>query len=191
MFGRLSKGDVFFYELTVPEGRNIFDIAASLDELGVIGGDRFLAAARDPSPIRDLAPDAHTLEGYLFPDTYRVTRHTTAAQLCVQMTGRFRQAWAETGASGPVHPVVTLASLVEKETARPEERPLVASVFQQSARQGDAAGLRPDRDLCRAARRPLPRERSIARTWRAGTATTPINTQGCHRARSPTRGWLR
>jgi UPF0755 protein len=129
VLGRLVKGDVFFYELTVPEGWNIFDIAASLDHLGVIGGDQFLAAARDPSLIRDLAPEAGTLEGYLFPDTYRVTRQTTAAQLCSQMTSRFRSEWAKTGASVPVHPVVTLASLIEKETARPEERPLVASVF--------------------------------------------------------------
>jgi UPF0755 protein len=136
VIGRLIKGDVFFYELTVPEGQNIFDIAASLDELGAVGGGQFLAAARDPSPIRDLAGDARTLEGYLFPDTYRITRHTTAAQLCVQMTDRFRRAWAEAGASGPVHGVVTLASLVEKETARPEERPLVASVFRNRLARG-------------------------------------------------------
>jgi UPF0755 protein len=136
VLGRLIKGDVFFYELIVPEGRNIFDIAASLNELGAVGGERFLAAARDPSPIRDLAGEARTLEGYLFPDTYRITRHTTATQLCIQMTGRFRQAWAETGASGPVHAVVTLASLIEKETARPEERPLIASVFQNRLRIG-------------------------------------------------------
>ncbi|HSW48606.1 MAG TPA: endolytic transglycosylase MltG, partial [Bryobacteraceae bacterium] len=134
--GRLVKGDVFFYELTVPEGQNIFDIAASLDKLGAIGGDRFLSAARDPAPIRDLAADARTLEGYLFPDTYRITRQTTATQLCAQMTDRFRKAWAQTGASGPVHAVVTLASLIEKETARPEERPLVASVFHNRLRLG-------------------------------------------------------
>ncbi|MFB3778282.1 MAG: endolytic transglycosylase MltG [Bryobacteraceae bacterium] len=134
--GRLVKGDVFFYELTVPEGQNIFDIAASLDKLGAIGGERFLAAARDPAPIRDLAADARTLEGYLFPDTYRITRQTTAAQLCVQMTDRFRKAWAQTGAAGPVHAVVTLASLIEKETARAEERPLVASVFHNRLRLG-------------------------------------------------------
>ena len=129
VFDRLVRGDVFFYPLTVPEGQNMFDIAATLDRLGLIGARQFLEAARDPSGVRDLAPQARTLEGYLFPDTYRITRHTTAAQLCAEMTGRFRRAWAEAGGSGAVHPAVTLASLIEKETARPEERPLVASVF--------------------------------------------------------------
>ncbi len=107
----------------------MFDIAASLGQLGVIGAGEFLRAVRDPSAVRDLAPQALTLEGYLFPDTYRITRHTTAAQLCAEMTSRFRQAWAEAGGTGLVHPTVTLASLVEKETARAQERPLVASVF--------------------------------------------------------------
>jgi UPF0755 protein len=129
VFDRLVRGDVFYRPLTVPEGQNMFDIAASLDQIGIIGSGPFLQAARDPSIIRDLAPEARTLEGYLFPDTYRITRHTTAAQLCAEMTARFRRAWAEAGGSGPVHPAVTLASLVEKETARAEERPLVASVF--------------------------------------------------------------
>jgi UPF0755 protein len=72
----------------------------------------------------------------LFPDTYRITRHTTAAQLCVQMTRRFRQAWAELGAPQAAHAVVTLASLVEKETALDEERPVVASVFRNRLARG-------------------------------------------------------
>jgi UPF0755 protein len=129
VFDRLRRGDVFYYELTVPEGYNLFDIAAALDKLGTISGRDFMMAARDTSPIRDLAPEALTLEGYLFPDTYRINRQTTASQLCSQMTDRFRRAWEQLGASGPVEPVVTLASLIEKETARDEERPLVASVF--------------------------------------------------------------
>lgn len=129
VFDRLTRGDVFYYDLTVPEGSNLFDIAAALDKLGVIPGKDFLDAARDTAPIRDLAPDALTLEGYLFPDTYRITRHTTASQLCGQMTRRFRQAWAGLGARQPVHSIVTLASLVEEETARNEERPVIASVF--------------------------------------------------------------
>ncbi len=58
---------MFYYQLTVPEGFNLFDIATALDKLGIITGREFLEAARDPSPIRDLAPEARTLEGYLFP----------------------------------------------------------------------------------------------------------------------------
>jgi UPF0755 protein len=130
VFDRMARGDVFYYALVVPEGATSFDIAASLDQLGVISRQDFLAAARDPSAIRDLAPDAPSLEGYLFPETYRIARHTTAAQLCRQMTDRFRQAWKAAGGSGHVNSTVTLASLVEKETARPEERPQIASVFQ-------------------------------------------------------------
>jgi len=135
-FRRLASGDVFYYELTVPEGKNIFDIAAAVDKLGTIRGDDFLAAARGASLIRDLAPGAVTLEGYLFPDTYRITRHTTATELCGLMTGRFRQVWKSISADQQVHPVVTLASLLEKETARDEERPIVASALQNRLRLG-------------------------------------------------------
>src|SRR5579864_1581013 len=67
VYARIARGDVFFYELIVPEGSNMFDIAASIDRFGFIKGADFLRAARDPALIRDLAPQAPTLEGYLFP----------------------------------------------------------------------------------------------------------------------------
>ncbi len=136
VFDRLARGDVFFHQLTVPEGNNMFDIAASLDRLGVIGGARFLAAARDPSLIRDLAPEAPSLEGFLFPDTYRITKHATAADLCLQMTGRFRQAWAELQTAAAPLATATLASLIEKETAQAAERRLIASVFHNRLKAG-------------------------------------------------------
>jgi UPF0755 protein len=136
VFRRMEAGDVFYYELTVPEGNNSFDVAAAVGKLGTIRQEDFLEASRDSSLIRDLAPEAVTLEGYLFPDTYRVTRHTTAAQLCKLMTERFRTAWAKLGAKRPVHPVVTMASLVEKETGRDGERPVIASVFQNRLARG-------------------------------------------------------
>jgi len=120
----------------VPEGNNMFDIAAAVGKLGTIRPEDFLEASRDSSAIRDLAPEATTLEGYLFPDTYRVTRHTTAAQLCRRMTERFRVAWAKLGAKEAVHPVVTMASLVEKETGRDGERPVIASVFRNRIARG-------------------------------------------------------
>lgn len=136
VFRRLEGGDVFYYELTVPEGNNTFDIAAAVGKLGTIRPEDFIEASRDSSPIRDLAPEATTLEGYLFPDTYRITRHTTAAQLCKRMTERFRAAWAKIGANEAVHPVVTMASLVEKETGRGGERPVIASVFRNRIARG-------------------------------------------------------
>ncbi|MGE5644287.1 MAG: endolytic transglycosylase MltG [Acidobacteriota bacterium] len=130
VYDRIAHGDIFYYSLVVPEGNNTFDIAASLERQGIMDSSEFLKAAHDPSQVADLDPRAPSLEGYLFPDTYRVTRHTTPAQLCRQMTARFRKAWQELGAAAAnPHDTVTLASLVEKEAKLPGERPLIASVF--------------------------------------------------------------
>ena len=129
VFDRMARGDVFYHELVVPEGHNLFDIASALERLGIMPAERFLDAARDAALIRDLDPQAPSLEGYLFPDTYRFPRRATAIELCRQMTDRFRHVWASLGAPAGVRDTVTLASLVEKETALVRERPLVASVF--------------------------------------------------------------
>src|SRR5437588_2544372 len=67
VYDRIARGDVFYVDLAVPEGKNIFDIAALAEHTGLIKGSDFLAAARDPAAIRDLDPQAQTLEGYLFP----------------------------------------------------------------------------------------------------------------------------
>ena len=139
VFDRIVRGDIFYYVLVVPEGNSTFDIAQSLDRLKIMPGAAFLAAARDATSIRDLDPQAPSLEGYLFPDTYHVTRHTTPAQLCTLMTDRFRKAWHALGppAAKP-HEVVTLASLVEREAKLTAERPLIASVFANRLRIGMA-----------------------------------------------------
>ena len=129
VFERIARGDVHHYEFTAPEGSNLFDIARIVARLGFVSESEFREAALDPSLVRDLSPQARTLEGYLFPSTYRVTRYTTAAQICRLMTTEFRAVWKQLASSGNVHHAVTLASLIEKETSRPEERPLVASVF--------------------------------------------------------------
>ena len=145
VFNRIARGDVFFYSLTVPEGSNQFDIAAMVESLGVMKGSDFLREARKPALIRDLAPDAPTLEGYLFPSTYRLTRNTTPEQLCRLMTGQFRRQWATLAGSAPVdaHAVTTLASLVEKETAVAQERPTVASVYRNRLEKGMALDCDP------------------------------------------------
>jgi UPF0755 protein len=129
VYGRIARGDVFYYELKIPEGLNMFDIASVVAGLGFTTEPEFLTAARDPSLISDLAPAAPTLEGYLFPDTYRVTRHTSARELCRILTQRFRVEWKRLDSTADVHQTVTLASLIEKEAAVPEDRPLIASVF--------------------------------------------------------------
>jgi UPF0755 protein len=129
IYGRIERGDIFYYELVVPEGKNMFDIAAAVERLQLFSAERFLEAARNPAAIRDLDPQTPTLEGYLFPNTYRLRRTPTPAQLCLTMTGKFREVWRGLGADASVHRTVTLASLVEKEGKLPEERPVIASVF--------------------------------------------------------------
>ena len=136
VYSRIAHGDVFYYELIVPEGKNMFDIAASAEQLGLFSSAQFLAAAHDPSLIRDLDPKAPTLEGYLFPKTYKLSRHTTPERLCRIMTASFREAWQSLGTDAGVHDTVTLASLVEKEGKLAEERPRIAAVFENRLRIG-------------------------------------------------------
>jgi len=131
VYARIARGDVFTKSVTLPEGANIFEIAARLEQAGF--GDRqdFLdVAAKQVGLVTDLDPGAKSLEGYLFPDTYHFQRKATPAQICAAMVKRFRAEAGQIGLKGNVHRVVTLASLVERETALDSERPLVASVFE-------------------------------------------------------------
>jgi UPF0755 protein len=131
IYTRIARGDVYTIEVTIPEGANIFDIAARLQQAGLGAGKDFAAAqAGQTGLIADLDPGAKTLEGYLFPDTYRFQRKATPAQVTTAMVRRFRTEAAALGLTSDFHRVVTLASLVERETAIEGERPLVASVFE-------------------------------------------------------------
>jgi UPF0755 protein len=141
VYDAVANGRVYVKEFVVPEGFTMFDIAALAESEGFLTRDEFLAAARDPSPVRDLAPEAPTLEGFLFPATYEFPRHMAAKDLTTAMVKRFRQVWATlpTADAAPhrsVQEIVTLASLVERETPRPEERPHVAGVFENRLRIG-------------------------------------------------------
>jgi UPF0755 protein len=126
----------------VPEGSNIFDIARLAEASGIMTAQDFLKAAENPMSIHDLDPAAATLEGYLFPARYRLPRSTTAAELCLLMTTQFRHQWKRlltdqtTAQAGDPHHAVTLASLVEKETALAAERPLIAGVFSNRLKLG-------------------------------------------------------
>ncbi len=133
---RIARGDVFYYALVAPEGSNIFDLAQVAAQTGLFTSDAFLAAARNPATIRDLDPRAPSLEGYLFPNTYKLSRHTTPEALCRMMTAKFREVWRGLGAGADVHDAVTLASMVEREAKLPEERPLIAAVFENRLRIG-------------------------------------------------------
>jgi UPF0755 protein len=128
VLSRIAAGDVYYFEITIPEGSNMFDIAQLLESQGTMRGEDFLKAASDPKPIKDLDPNAPTLEGYLFPSTYRVSHSTTPVELCQMMVTQFRRQWKKFG-DQDIHQVVTLASLVEKETGVAAERSQVAGVF--------------------------------------------------------------
>jgi len=129
---RLVRGDVYARTVVVPEGYNIYDIAAAVEQAGLGSAADFITVAkRDTFLVRELDPDAKTLEGYLFPDTYQFTRIDSLHDIAAAMVRRFRQEAQTIGLLGnpDMHRIVTMASIVEKETAAPEERPLVASVY--------------------------------------------------------------
>lgn len=130
IWARIARGDVFTIAVTIPEGANIFDIATRLEQAGFGARQDFLdAQARETNLVVDLDPAAKSLEGYLFPDTYRFARKATLVQIVTAMVRRFRTEAGQLGLKGNVHPIVTMASLVERETAVADERPLVASVL--------------------------------------------------------------
>ena len=141
VYGKLVRGDIHYYVLTIPEGYNIFEAAGVVGRSGLASADAFLEAARDPTAVADLAPGVDTLEGFLFPDTYRFPRHVTARQIAQTMVARFRRVYAQLarlhGQRGShVREMVTMASLVEKETGKPDERALVAGVYQNRLDRG-------------------------------------------------------
>ncbi len=130
VYSRIARGDVYTIALTVPEGANIFEVAARVGQSGLASRQDFLKAAVEQVPlVSDLDPAAKSLEGYLFPDTYRFSPPMSAAGIAAAMVKRFRAVAKEVGLTENVHSTVTLASLVERETAVDSDRPLVASVY--------------------------------------------------------------
>ncbi len=131
VYGRIRRGDTYAIAVTIPEGSTIFDIGARLEQAGFGPAKSFVDVARqEGGMIADLDPQAKTLEGYLFPDTYRIGPKEQMPQIAAMMVKRFRQTAQQIGLTHDFHNVVTLASLVERETALDTERPLVASVFE-------------------------------------------------------------
>lgn len=131
----LVRGDVYLLAITFPEGLDLEEMSTIFGRSGFGTADEFRQQAADPTPIADLDPEATDLEGYLFPDTYHVPRTATAADVVSAMVRGFRQAFgpelraAAAEADYSLRQVVTLASLVEKETAKAEERTVVAAVY--------------------------------------------------------------
>ena len=127
---RLARGDVYVHTVVIPEGYNIFDIAKAIDAAGLGPASEFLkVATSDTALISDLAPNATSLEGYLFPNTYEFTRTQSMRDMAAEMVKQFRAVAAQLGLNQDIERTVTLASIIEKETGNPEERDEVASVY--------------------------------------------------------------
>ncbi len=137
----LLRGRVKQFKLTVIEGMSSEEIQAVLEKAGVADIEDWLSVVAESGLVADLAPDASSLEGFLFPDTYAYSTGITAPAVARIMTDRFRTVWAEEQpnniqSSMTTLDIVTLASLVEAETSVPEERRRVAGVFVNRLRRG-------------------------------------------------------
>ena len=130
VYDRIARGDIYFHTVTIPEGYTMFDVAKAMEDAGLGSAADFLRIAETRTQlIADLAPEAKTLEGYLFPNTYEFTGTQSEEEMVAAMVHQFRQVAQQIGLNTNVHQIVTMASIVEKETAVPDERPRVASVY--------------------------------------------------------------
>jgi UPF0755 protein len=140
----LVRGDVYTRRITFPEGLTIEEMAKLYESHDFGSARDFVAASKDVERIHDLDPDATDLEGYLFPETYALPRDTPASRLIAAMVDRFRTVYGEEMRARAdvqgltMRHVVTLASLVEKETASADERPIVAGVYRNRLKIGMA-----------------------------------------------------
>jgi UPF0755 protein len=134
VYDRLRRGDVYTVTVAIPEGYNIFDIATAVAAAKLDSREDFLNAERKNTElIAEWVPKggATSLEGYLFPDTYKFSRHATPILMLTTMVREFGQEAKRLGmTTGEVARTVTMASLVEKEVHIDTERPEVASVFE-------------------------------------------------------------
>jgi UPF0755 protein len=132
VYGRIARGDIYFHIVTIPEGFTMFDIAKAMEDAKLGSAVDFLHIAQTQTQlISDLAPNAKSLEGFLFPNTYEFTRTQSLQEMVGAMVHQFRQVAQQIGlnSDSDVIKVVTMASIVERETAAPEERARVASVY--------------------------------------------------------------
>ena len=138
----ITQGRVKTWRVTLPEGSRSEDIAERLEASGLVDGNQFRAALGDPKLAADLNITTPNFEGYLYPDTYWLPRGLVADEVVRILVGRFDAVWtsdielqaAKAGLSR--HEVVTLASIVEKETASPPERARIAAVFLNRLKRG-------------------------------------------------------
>ena len=138
----MVSGKVALYRVTIPEGYNLTQIAGIVSNMGLAEAPEFIRSATDPAIIGALGVEADSLEGYLFPDTYHFPKGLPLDEIMGTMLNRFREIfskeWQERARhmGMSVHQVVTLASIIEKETGAAFERPLIASVFHNRLAKG-------------------------------------------------------
>ncbi|WDN87389.1 UPF0755 protein [Desulfosarcina sp. BuS5] len=131
----ITKGRVRLNKLTIPEGYNIEQIATAVSQAGIEDEKSFLKAAKNSSLAAQMKINANTFEGYLFPDTYYFPKNTTPKTIISTMVNRFQTIFTDEFAKQAeklgfsIHQIVTLASIIERETGASEERPIISSVF--------------------------------------------------------------
>lgn len=158
VFTQIAGGRIFVHVVVVPEGWTMFDIATELEKQRLCTKAEFLSVAENASLVGDIAPHAKSLEGFLFPSTYQFSRGASPEEMAATMVHEFREEWSRIQASTrqnsspqganedpakaesakplSTDEIVTLASLIERETPQPQERPIVASVFYNRLKLG-------------------------------------------------------
>src|SRR5258707_8679784 len=135
VFWKLGEGQVYQQPFTVREGETMFDIARELEAAKFMRAGDFVYAAGDPALIRDFAPGAQTLEGFLFPATYELPRHPVASELTAEMVHKFKEQWkriaspaagqkTDEGDTQGINRNVKVTLLEGRETPKTEEKTL-------------------------------------------------------------------
>lgn len=138
----MVSGKVALHKITIPEGFNLSQIAVIMDDAGLVDQNKIMRTASDSTIIKKMGLSSTSLEGYLFPDTYHFPRGMTTEKILATMVNRFREIYTEQWQQRAeqigmnTHQVVTLASIIEKETGAAFERPLIASVFHNRLTKG-------------------------------------------------------
>jgi UPF0755 protein len=142
IFKMLKSGQIIEYELTILEGDSLRDIAEKLSEKGIIDEKDFMTLSSDEDFLASYNIDAPTFEGYLFPDTYKIPKGMDPEDAIGMMINRMREKFSaklyarasELGLSE--REALTLASIIEKEAVKDEERPLISAVYHNRLKKG-------------------------------------------------------
>jgi UPF0755 protein len=138
----MAAGRVRLHKITVPEGYRLQQIAAIVETAGLVSQNDFLRAATDGALAKQMGIEADSFEGYLFPDTYYFPKNASAVQIITAMVDRLRSLFTDQWKQQAdelgytVHQILTLASIIEKETGTASERPIISSVFHNRLKKG-------------------------------------------------------